>query len=63
MKHALADQERGVTGVSTPLKIQKLKIVIKQKKKQNEKRKGEMEKVLNVCLICVCVHTFYDVIL
>ena len=36
MRHALADLERGVTGVATPLKIQKLKKVIKQKKKQKK---------------------------
>ena len=56
---------RGNTGAATPLKIQKLKQVIKQNKKnrRNEKRKKmKIEKVLNVCLICVCAH-FYTVIL
>ena len=42
MRHALADQEGGrVTGVATPLKIQKLKKVIKQNKKQEMKREKE----------------------
>ena len=37
MRHALADLERGdYRGAATPLKIQKLKKVIKQNKKQKK---------------------------
>ena len=48
MRHALADLEGGVrvTGVATPLKIQKLKKVIKQKtkKKQTKNPPEEMKR-------------------
>ena len=47
MIRALADLEG--EGVTTPLKIQKLKKVIKQSKnRRNEKLKGKIQKVLNV---------------
>ena len=52
MKHALADLEGGgVTGVATPLKIQKLKKVIMKNKKTEEmirekKKKESVERFI-----------------
>ena len=63
MRHALADLEggRGLRGLQ-PLWNSKDKKVIKQNNRKNEKGKGNIEKVLNVYLICVCTY-FYNVIL
>ena len=59
MRHALADLERGVGGCNPKLKKSDK---TKQKKRRNEKRKGKIEKVLNVCLICVCAHFYYVIL-
>ena len=56
MRHALADLERGEGyGGCNPFENSKVKKSDKAKQKTEEmKRKGKIEKVLNVCLICVC---------
>ena len=65
MRHALADQGTWGGGLRGCNPFENSKVIKSDKAKQktrNEKRKGKIEKVLNVCLICVCAHFYYVIL-